>query len=119
MRKTYHGVLSHQDNSLSTERATDLVHLLGRDIVDGDDEDGAVLLEQALQLIEVAGLVCGLAPHSCLFTDRMFKGQDKCESNEMLSWGSRVVMRVAGREGSCAELSLRYSEWASVGFPLG
>lgn len=29
-----HGVLSHQDDSLSTERLTDLVHLLGGDIVD-------------------------------------------------------------------------------------
>ena len=66
MRNTYHGVLSHEDDTLSTESATDLVHLLGGDIVDGDNEDGAVLLEQALQLVEVAGLVCGLAPHICL-----------------------------------------------------
>lgn len=39
------------------------MHLLGRDIVDGDDEDGLVVLEQALELVEVAGLVRGLAPH--------------------------------------------------------
>lgn len=39
------------------------MHLLGRDIVDADDEDGLVLLEQALELVEVAGLVCGFAPH--------------------------------------------------------
>lgn len=67
LREAYHGVLSHEDDTLSTESATNLVHLLGGDIVDGDNEDGAVLLEKALQLIEVAGLVCGLAPHSCLF----------------------------------------------------
>lgn len=44
-----------------------LVHLLRRDIVDFDDEDGLVLLEQALELVEVAGLVCRLAPHIFLF----------------------------------------------------
>lgn len=62
-QQSHHGVLSHQDNSLTTERATDLVHLLGRDIVDGDDENASVLLEQALELVKVAGLVCGSAPH--------------------------------------------------------
>jgi hypothetical protein len=60
---SYHGVLSHQDNALTTEGLTNLVHLLGADIVNGDDEDAAILLEKALQLIEIAGLVCGLAPH--------------------------------------------------------
>lgn len=40
-----------------------LVHLLRRDIVDFDDEDGLVGLEQALELVEVAGLVSSLAPH--------------------------------------------------------
>lgn len=60
---SYHGVLSHQDDTLSPERLSDLVHLLRADIVDGDNEDAAILLEKALQLIEIAGLVCGLAPH--------------------------------------------------------
>lgn len=64
---TYHGVLAHQDNTLLAERVSDLVHLLRADIVDGDDEDGAVLFEQALELVEVAGLVCSLAPHIFLF----------------------------------------------------
>jgi len=53
----YHGVLSHQDDSLSTESATNLVHLLGADIVNTNDEDGAVFFKEALELIEVAGLV--------------------------------------------------------------
>ena len=35
-----------------------------------------------------------LPPIAANLTDRMFKGQDKCESNEMLSWGSRVVLRM-------------------------
>ena len=39
------------------------MHLLRADIVDGHDEDRLVVLEKALQLIEIAGLVCGLAPH--------------------------------------------------------
>jgi len=55
---TNHGVLSHQYDTLSAERMTDLVHLLGADIVDADDEDGLVFLEEALELLEVAGLVC-------------------------------------------------------------
>lgn len=55
------------------------MHLLRTDIVNRDDEDGFVpnhsldflaqdlmkfvLLEQTLQLVEVSGLVAGLAPH--------------------------------------------------------
>jgi len=53
-----HGVLAHQDNGFTTESLTDLVHLLRRDIVDGDDEDGLVSLEKRLQLVEVDGLGC-------------------------------------------------------------
>lgn len=55
---THHGVLAHQDNTLTTEGMSDFVHLLGADIVDGDNEDALVLLEEALELVEVAGLVC-------------------------------------------------------------
>jgi hypothetical protein len=53
----YHGVLAHQDNTLATERVTNLVHLLRADIVDGDNENAPVLVEEALELIEIAGLV--------------------------------------------------------------
>ena len=42
---TNHGVLTHQDDGLSTEGDTDLVHLLRADIVNSNDEDGAVLIE--------------------------------------------------------------------------
>jgi hypothetical protein len=62
-RTADHGVLAHQDDTLTAERDTDLVHLLRRDIVDGDDEDGAVLLEENLKLLEVSGLVFSAAPH--------------------------------------------------------
>jgi hypothetical protein len=73
---SYHSVLAHQDNTPSTESETDLVHLLGADIVDGDDENGAVLVEQALQLVEVGRLGHRLAPHVFLFPeDRIFKGK--------------------------------------------
>lgn len=64
--QTYHGVLAHQDDTLTTEGVSDLVHLLGRDIVNLDDEGGLVLLEQALELVEIAGLVLA-APHIFLF----------------------------------------------------
>lgn len=53
----YHGVLAHQDNALTAKGVSDLVHLLGGDIVNLDDEDRLVILEQALELVEVAGLV--------------------------------------------------------------
>lgn len=77
-----HGVLAHENDSLTTEGLTDLVHLLGGDtggaldagamacgkgrdaLVDADNENGLVLLEEALELIEVSGLVLRLAPHS-------------------------------------------------------
>jgi hypothetical protein len=72
----YHRVLAHEDDALVAEGDADLVHLLRRDIVDGDDKDGAVLLEQALELVEVAGLVRGFAPHIFFWTEgRMFKGK--------------------------------------------
>lgn len=58
----YHGVLAHQDNTLVPESQSDLVHLLRADIVNLNDEDGGIFLEQALELVEVAGLV-RLAPH--------------------------------------------------------
>ena len=60
-----HGVLAHQDDTLAAHRVSNLVHLLRRDIVDGDDEDRSELLEECLQLVEVNGLGCGLAPHVC------------------------------------------------------
>lgn len=51
------------------------MHLLRADIVNADDEDTLVLFEETLELVEVAGLVFGLAPHIFLFEGRMFKGQ--------------------------------------------
>lgn len=66
-RIPYHGVLAHEDDTLPTETQTNLVHLLRADIVDVDDEDRLVLVEKALELIEVSGLGSGLAPHVSLF----------------------------------------------------
>jgi len=68
-----HGVLSHENDTLAAERLADLVHLLGRDIVDGDDEDALVLLEELLELLEVSGLGFFLAPHCVLRPKGMFK----------------------------------------------
>jgi hypothetical protein len=80
-----HGVLAHEDDGVATEGNADLVHLLGGDIVNGDDEDGLVGLEQRLceiglvgalvrtrmwrpahlQLIEVRALGSVLSTHFC------------------------------------------------------
>lgn len=60
---TNHGVLAHQDDRLPSQRMANFVHLLGADIVDRDDEDGFVLFEQALELVEVDGFGSCLAPH--------------------------------------------------------
>jgi hypothetical protein len=54
---SHHSVLAHQDDTLASESMSDLVHLLGADIVNTDDEDRLVLFEEALELVEVAGLV--------------------------------------------------------------
>lgn len=67
-RTADHGVLAHQDNTLTAEGLTDLVHLLRRDIVDGDDEDGLELLQESIKLLEVSGLGFFLAPH-CVLCD--------------------------------------------------
>jgi hypothetical protein len=52
----HHGILAHENDTLSTERLADLVHLLRGDIVDGDNENAAVLLEETSQLLEVDAL---------------------------------------------------------------
>lgn len=45
-------------------------------IVDGDNEDGLVVFQQALQLVEVL-LLIGLDPHFFLFVEeRIFKVQE-------------------------------------------
>ena len=66
---TYHGVLAHKHHASYLPSAPQtlayLVHLLGANIVDSDDEDRLVLLKQSLQLVKVNGFVGGLAPHIC------------------------------------------------------
>jgi len=63
LRFLYHGVLAHQHDTLTAHGLANLVHLLGRDIVDTNDEDAAVLLEQVLKFVKVLTLVSGFAPH--------------------------------------------------------
>jgi hypothetical protein len=58
-----HGILAHQDDRLPAKRMADFVHLLGADIVNGDDEDGFVRVEQALELVEVGCFGPCFAPH--------------------------------------------------------
>ena len=45
-----HGVLAHDDDTLATESDTDLVHLVGTDVVDIDDEDGGWWESHFLQI---------------------------------------------------------------------
>ena len=75
-RTSHHGVLAHQNDGIASEGRSNLVHLLRADIVDADDEDRLVLVEQALELVEIDGFGTGLAPHD-FFEDevRMFKGR--------------------------------------------
>lgn len=94
-----HGVLAHQDDTLAAHRLTDLVHLLRRDIVDGDNEDGLVLLEESLELVKVDGFGCGLAPHVCDLSTRIGMFQAKSKS-ELLVVGSKSRLSCAFRRSS-------------------
>ena len=62
-RLSYHGVFTHQNDSISSKTLANLVHLLRADIVDGYDEDGLVFLQQCLELVEVYRFISCLAPH--------------------------------------------------------
>merc|ERR1712230_8929 len=84
-RTSDHGVLAHQNHCFASEGLADFVHLLRGDIVNADDEDGLVLVEQALQLVEVHSLGSSLAPHDFL---RMKLGCLRAKSNAIvrLKW---------------------------------
>ena len=55
-----HGVLSHENVSLASQRDTDLLHLLGSDVVTRNDENTGARVQQVLELIEISGLLCEL-----------------------------------------------------------
>lgn len=46
----HHGVLSHQNFSLTSHGRTDLLHLFGRDIVCSDDETFWIFVQECLKL---------------------------------------------------------------------
>lgn len=54
----HHGVLAHEDNSAATQAHTDLLHLLGADIVSTHDEATAVFIQKLGDLGEVISLPC-------------------------------------------------------------
>jgi len=83
---SYHGVLAHQDDASTTHGLANLVHLLRGHIVDCDDEDRLVLVEQPLELVEVSGLVCGLAPHFCDLSTRIGIFQASLDWYEVMVW---------------------------------
>lgn len=51
----HHGVLAHENFGLSSQRDTDLLHLVGADVVSADNEALWVLIEHALHLREKPG----------------------------------------------------------------
>lgn len=53
---TDHGVFTHQDDGFSTERLTNLVHLVGTDIVNAAEENGRVFGNVGLEFLEVSFL---------------------------------------------------------------
>lgn len=59
----YHSILSHQHDTITSQTLSNLVHLLGADIVDCHDEDRFVLFKQTLELVKVNRLVGCPAPH--------------------------------------------------------
>ena len=61
--RSYHSVLAHQHYTIAAQGLADLVHLLGADIFDSDNENGLVVLQQRPQTVEVDGLVSRFAPH--------------------------------------------------------
>jgi hypothetical protein len=53
---TNHGVFTHQNNTFTTERLTNLVHLVGTDIVNAAEENGGVFGNVGLEFLEVSFL---------------------------------------------------------------
>jgi hypothetical protein len=101
---TYHGVLAHQDNTLASESMSDLVHLLRADIVDLNDEDGLVLLEQALELVEVLRLVAGFGPHFFLWYEAgCLRPRGIVMEIEVDEDVDRTRPRFCGRENVCLQ----------------
>lgn len=66
-RLSYHCILAHQNYPLyfaiPPQTLPNFVHLLRADIVNGDNEDGFVFFQQALELVEINCLVASPAPH--------------------------------------------------------
>ena len=52
----HHGVLAHEDITVSAHTATDFLELLGGDVISIADEDFVVCLEHTRSLFEVVGL---------------------------------------------------------------
>ena len=59
-RALHHGVLAHEDNRVTTQTPSDVLELVGSDVVGVDDEDLGVLLEVLAELGIVSDLLLGL-----------------------------------------------------------
>jgi len=56
---SHHGILSHQHFGGTTKSDTDLLHLVGTDIVGADDEELGIFIQKVEELEEIVGLPGG------------------------------------------------------------
>ncbi|CAO0795535.1 unnamed protein product [Mucor circinelloides] len=101
---TNHGVLTHKNNSFTTEGETDLMHLVGTDIVNVDNEDGLVGIQIVGELLEVKGLIFSLRHVDRLLFEELFKElqlfittcmMDGCIVLDVLPWQMRRILLMA------------------------
>jgi len=58
-----HSIFTHQDDAFTAEGDTNLVHLVGTNVVDIDDEDGGVLDDELLELLKIELLLSTSSTH--------------------------------------------------------
>lgn len=56
----HHGILTHQNNRISTQTLANVLQLVGSNIVSGSDQNLTVLIQKLAQLLVVCDLLVGL-----------------------------------------------------------
>lgn len=59
-RPLHHGVLPHKNYRVTTETLADILELIRADVIGGDDENLAIVLEQLAELGVVVNLLLSL-----------------------------------------------------------
>lgn len=59
-RPLHHGVLPHKNYGVTAQSLTDILELIRADVIGGDDENLAIVLEQLAELGVVVDLLLGL-----------------------------------------------------------